>query len=310
MFLMITGSLMLTREYKTKKEIRHFYKSNWLNLFITAEIWFFIMFVIIMAISAPDMFRLESLPRLLLRCFLNQLFVSQKTLGSMWYMQIIIPMYMLIPVFSLFLHKGFDKWLIPLTGIIIYTQFLIPAVSAFFKMNEIPFVIHTDLGGEGIVHYLFVYVLAGYLIHKYRKRIREHIHIRNMVIFWSLLFAAVCTYQFYAFQKEMDYVLRYNSPSVAFCGVSLFVLVLLAEDVLKAFQKPVAFLARISFGIFFVHIIIMEILLRGVASFSDFCNPALLMLFYEVVSVGGSIIIVEIMSKNSFYKKYLFMNKL
>lgn len=309
LFLMITGSLMLTREYKTKKDICRFYKSNWLKLFVTAEIWFFIMFAIIMVISAPDMFRLASLPKLLLRCILNQLFVSQKTLGSMWYMQIIIPMYMLLPVFSLFLHKGFDKWLIPLTGIIIYTQYLIPAVSAFFKMNEIPFVIHTDFGGEGIVHYLFVYVLAGYWIHKYRKRIREHVRARYMVIIWILLFAAVSAYQFYAFQKEMDYVLRYNSPGVALCGFSLFVLVLLAEDELKALQKSAVCLSRISFGIYFVHIIIMEILVCVVAAFSDFWNPALLMLFYAVVSVGGSILFIKILSKNSFCKKYMFMIK-
>ena len=310
LFLMITGSLMLTREYKTKKDMRHFYKSNWLNLFITAEIWFFIMFVVKMAISAPDMFRLGSLPKLLLRCILNQLFVSQKTLGSMWYMQIIIPMYMLLPVFSLFLHKGFDRWIIPLTGIIIYTQFLIPAASAFFEMNKIPFVIHTDFGGEGIIHYLFVYVLAGYWIHKYRQRIRKHVHVRNMVIVWIFLFAVVCTYQFYAFQNEMDYVLRYNSPGVALCGFSLFVLVLLAEDELKALQKFAVCLSRISFGIYFVHIIIMEILVRVVAAFSDSWNSALLMLFYEVVSVGGSILFIKILSKNSFCKKYMFMIKL
>ncbi len=309
LFLMITGSLMLTREYKTKKDISHFYKSNWLNLFITAEIWFFIMFVIIMAISAPDMFRLESLPKLLLRCILNQLFVSQKTLGSMWYMQIIIPMYMLLPVFSLFLHKGFDKWLIPLTGIIIYTQYLIPAVSAFFKMNEIPFAVHTDFGGEGIVHYLFVYVLAGYWIHKNRERIRELVRVRNMLILWILLFAVVCTYQLYAFQKEMDYVLRYNSPGVALCGVGLFILILLVKDVPGFLRKPIVYLSQISFGIYFVHIIIMEILVRFIAALSVSWNPALLMLFYEVVSVGGSVLFIAILSKNRFCRKYMFMIK-
>ena len=309
LFLMITGSLMLTRTYNTDKEIRKFYKSNWLNLFITAEIWFFIMFAIIMVISAPDMFRLASLPKLLLRCILNQLFVSQKTLGSMWYMQIIIPMYMLLPVFSLFLHKGFDKWLIPLTGIIIYTQYLIPAVSAFFKMNEIPFAVHTDFGGEGIVHYLFVYVLAGYWIHKYRERIREHVRIRNMAIIWILLFAAVSAYQFYAFQKEMDYVLRYNSPGVALCGVGLFILVLLVKDVPGFMRKPIEYLSKISFGIYFVHIIIMEMLVRVSPVLSDSWNPALLMLFYEVVSVGVSVLFIEILSKNHFCKKYMFMIK-
>lgn len=263
----------------------------------------------ISAISTPEVFRPAWLPKLLLRGILNQLFVSQKTLGSMWYMQIIIPMYMLLPVFSLFLHRGFGKWLLPLTGIIIYTQYLIPAVSAYFTMNEIPSTVRTDLGGEGIIHYLFVYVLAGYWIHKYREEIRERVPVVPLMVAWVLLFAAVCAYQYYAFQKEMDYVLRYNSPGVALCGVLLFVLILLAEDALSALEKPAVYLSGIAFGIYFVHIIIMEMLVRLAGLVSVAWNPAVQMLFYEVVSVAGSILLIASLSRNAVCKEYMFMIK-
>ena len=43
LFLMITGALLLSRDY-TGDKLKHFLKHNWLTLLITTEIWLVIMF--------------------------------------------------------------------------------------------------------------------------------------------------------------------------------------------------------------------------------------------------------------------------
>ena len=44
LFLMITGVLILNKNFENPQNIKKFIKNNYLNLFITTEIWIFIMF--------------------------------------------------------------------------------------------------------------------------------------------------------------------------------------------------------------------------------------------------------------------------
>ncbi|MBE6001232.1 MAG: acyltransferase [Sarcina sp.] len=309
LFLMITGALMLSRKYETREDVRRFYRFNWLGLFITAEIWFFIMFWAKTLMGGLAVLKTASLPVLIGRCILNQLFLNQQTMASMWYMQMLLPMYMLLPVFAVFLQKGFDRWVVPIAAILVYTHFLVPAVNAFLMLTGRDYVLSTELGGTGAVYYLMVYVLFGYWLHRYRNELRKKLSLSAGIVLWIAVFIPVCAYQLYAFGQEPDYVLNYNSPGVLLCGAVTFLLMILAADRLKVLRGPAVYLSGISFGIYFVHILIMQALYAYTRGMTAAWNPLFTMLYYEVVSVGGSILFIALTSRIPFCKKYMFMIK-
>ena len=44
LFLMITGALILNKKMETKEDVHRFYKHNLLSIFITAEIWYVLIY--------------------------------------------------------------------------------------------------------------------------------------------------------------------------------------------------------------------------------------------------------------------------
>lgn len=103
-FLMITGALMLKRDYSTRESVEKFYKHNWGRIFITAELWYAIMFWY-RQINPDSIMRTKGLFAAIFGFVKNQLFIDQVTMGSMWYMAMILCAYTMIPIAAVALKK-------------------------------------------------------------------------------------------------------------------------------------------------------------------------------------------------------------
>lgn len=92
LFLMITGYLLLDRDYSQGKW-KSFYLHKWLHLFLLTEIWFIIY-------EGFSVF-VQGNPFVGKNLVLRLLFVKEPALSHAWYLPVILGLYLLLPVFAL-----------------------------------------------------------------------------------------------------------------------------------------------------------------------------------------------------------------
>lgn len=96
LFLMITGYLLLDRDYSQGKW-KSFYLHKWLHLFLLTEIWFIIY-------EGFSVF-VQGNPFVGKNLVLRLLFVKEPALSHAWYLPVILGLYLLLPVFALVWKK-------------------------------------------------------------------------------------------------------------------------------------------------------------------------------------------------------------
>lgn len=149
-------------------------------------------------------------------------------------------------------------------------------------------------------------VLAGDLIgHRAMARIPGIWILLGLVV----TFAGSCAFQWYAYSRPANYIVSYNYEfaGLFLCCCFLFEGIRRKAHWFRRLQGLVTYLSQISFGIYFVHIMIMECL-NWYLDLSMLRRPEKLF-FLELVSVGGSILVIALLSRVKVLKKYLFMMK-
>ena len=252
LFLMISGALLLHKRMETADDVKRFYRHNLLELFITAEIWYFIMYWFIFFEDISTGYWEEGLAGTLLGCVKTMLFLDQITMGSMWYMPMILCLYTTIPFAAMLVKKLSLKALsLPLLLAFLYGMCL-PALNSLLV----------------------------------------------------LLFALICGYQLYAYSDWVDYLVDYDFPLLLLCAMGLLELLRRGAEHLRGLRPVVTYLAKISFGVYFIHILIMSLLEWNV-NFDGWAR-SLKLLFLEGVSVGGSILLIALFSGIPFCRRRMF----
>ena len=164
LFLMITGALILNKKMQTKEDVGRFYKHNLLSMFITTEIWYVLIYWLIVH---PDLGKSISIGQALLGMVKTMCFVDQTTFSSMWYMPMILCIYATIPVLLLAKDKlaAGGKWLLIPAIIVFVNSMVIPAISNFLVLlGRSP--LESAVLEWYLFSYFYLYVLAGYYINK------------------------------------------------------------------------------------------------------------------------------------------------
>lgn len=300
LFLMISGALLLKKKMETYEDVLHFYRHNLLSLFITAEVWFFIMY---WSITLTDGI-VQSLPEMLLGCIKTMLFIDQVTMGSMWYMPMILCLYLLLPLLSLAMHKTSPRLFILPLSLVAICSFVIPNLNSLFHLLELDYSITPALYSSNLLSLYFLFVFLGYWISCGGL---EKISTFLVSLFALLSFSATCAYQMFAFSCTYDYTIGYESIGILIYSVFTFELIRRGAHWVNTLEHPVTYLSQIAFGIYFVHIMIMQPIYAR-ADFSTWHNVTHLA-FLEAVSFLGSIIIIALLSKIPLLKRYMFMIK-
>lgn len=305
-FLMISGALLLKKPLDTGKEIKKFYKHNLLSLLATSEIWLFIMYWFILLVKPGNtVLETQGMGAAVLGMVKTMLFVDQVTLGSMWYIPMILAVYTVIPLFAIALQHVDDKRFLLAPAAIVFLQgMLVPNLNAFFGLMGMDISLSMNLKAYYVFSVYMLFVLAGYAVSQGALG-----KIPSPVIYLSAAgsFLLLCGYQLFAFSREYVYLVDYSSSGLLVCSVLVFESIRRFADRLQFMKKPVTYLSKISFGIYFIHIIIMESLFWK-ADLSWMSNPGHF-LFLEGVSVGGSILIIWLLSHVKVCRRYLFMIK-
>ena len=304
LFLMITGVLILNKKFENENDLKRFYKHNWFNIFLTTEIWYFIFYWFIVFFNPGNNF-LETLniKGLSARCLSTMLFLDQTTLGNMWYMPMIICLYLILPFVAFALARFPKKYMAIPISVSFFVCMLLPVINqylAFRNIDTIPTIINT----ANIPSIYMIYIFVGFCL---SKGLLSKVNNWILLLLLVTTFTTACWYQYYAYSMPQNYLIAYQSPAMLLCAMLILELIKRKEGLFKGLSKVFIYISKITFGIFFVHIIIMEFL-NYYFDFSKF-PPPLKLTFLEIVSVGGSIIIIALLSKVKIFKKYLFMIK-
>ena len=301
-FLMITGSLLLNKRISSKEDIARFYRHNLGRLFITCEIWIFIAFWFVALFLQPEILS-QGVVRVLLQCLGSLLFLNQVDIGSMWYIPMILCLYLLIPFLNILINKfGTRLMLIP-CALVFLGSMILPNINAFCSTAGISLNLNLVLSPDYLFSYYLLYVFAGYCVSRDCFR---RFSLPALLSAAILTFVLSCAYQGWLYMTPGADRTYYDFVPMALSAVCLFACFHRLSEKLKA-RRSVAFVSKISFGIYFVHIYIMTALVwllahRGI-------HPIILFFIYEIASVGAAILVIAVLSRISFFKKYFFLIK-
>lgn len=304
LFLMITGALLLKKRIVCEEDFKRFYRHNLLSLFITSEIWYVIMYWFI-AFCSPghEMLKTQSFGDLVLGMIKTMFFLDQVTMRSMWYIPMILCLYLIIPFFSMALNKISLRFIIIPCGIVLLCSSIIPDFNLLMRLLGSEIRIETILRSNNVFSFYFLFVFLGYWISCEGLKKIKTVWIAFAAI---LSFIAVCLFQMIIFQKSIEYTMDYNFSGILIIAPLMFEWIRRGADRLKKAAQAISYLSRISFGIYFIHILIMNLLYWYIPAFE---SRSLYMLFLEIMSFGLSVGFIATLSQSPVLRKYLFMIK-
>ncbi|MDO5297335.1 MAG: acyltransferase [bacterium] len=306
LFVMITGALLLTRKYDgglKEGSISRFIKHNWLSLFITTEIWLAIMFWFLQFSNPESILYTKGLQYTLFRFVLTLLFINPITMGSMWYMDMILCMYLLIPIIAIAVKQIDGKYFLIPAAIVVFCSYILPDLNGTIKALGIDFSVKTKLESANIFSMYVVYLLLGYYI---SKGALAKISSKALWLALSAGSLGFCAFQIWFYSLKYNFVVgkEYRSIFPMIIAVALFELARRYKDgTAELLEKMVTKLSVISFGIYFVHICVMEGIKPLVGPNIKYLSKFALL---ESVSFFGAIVIIYLLSRSKILGKYLF----
>lgn len=301
LFLMISGALLLHKRMETADDVKRFYRHNLLDLFITAEIWYFIMYWFVFFDGISSGYWEEGLADTLLGCVKTMLFLDQTTMDSMWYMPMILCLYATIP-FAAMLVKKLSMKMLSLPLLLVFLRmFMLPLVNSLLAGLNLDTMSSAAVREANICSMYYVYVFAGYWISEGNL---SKLRTGTVATLTALVFAVCCGYQLWLYAGPANLLVDYEHPGILLCAMGLLELLRRGAEHLRGLRPVVTYLAKISFGIYFIHILIMSVLVWNM-NFDGWVRP-LQLLFLEGVSVGGSILLIALLSGIPFCRRRVF----
>lgn len=305
LFLMITGALMLGRDYESEGRLERFFKHNWVPLVRTSVLWFGIMFVYL-SLFHDSVLRTQGVGKAILRFFETLLFVNQVSFTSMWYMPMIIGLYLFIPLIAIGLKRLGSKYFLLLSGIAVVLVFLLPNLNAILQGFGLDAHLRTSLNYVRLFSIYPVYLLAGYWV---RKGILDGLSTPAVGLGAVLSYLLTAGYQFWMYTGPTDYNLKYEDFGILLTSVFLFEFLRRKGNVFLPTQKVTEALSRYAFGMYCVHICVMRGLIFVFKHWHIELYPYVQFLLLFAVSFGLSWLIIALTEKVPFFRKYLYLIK-
>ena len=306
LFLMITGVLILNKKMENASDVKRFYKHNLLSLLITTEIWYALMYWFL--VLGDNGLRGLDWGKAIGGMFSTMLFVNQTTLGSMWYMPMILCLYTTLPFAVMVKDKlagSREKLFYLPVALLFVIAMVIPAVNDLFAVLGLE-LFGSPLGEHYFFSFYYIYIIVGYLV---GKGALGRLSTWTVALMAGGSFLICCGYQLWAYSQPADYLIGYSFPLLPVCAGFLFELVRRGADRVRRLERPVTCISRISFGIYFVHIVIMTALVEVLDAVMPGMFKPLRLILLEVVSVGLSVAVILPLSKVKVFRKYLFLVK-
>lgn len=217
----------------------------------------------------------------------------QPVIGVYWFIYVIIGLYLIIPIVSPWIEKASKKDLLMVILIWCLTLFL-PYVNIIFKkdvyiLSGNYYFVTNYLGG--FIGYLFL----GVYLRKYPILIQNKFKLFSLL--FILLIIALVPYGYgYGFNRS---ALVMVSDNLSLSSVSLVIMIFtLFQNIQFSFWmvKIVNLIAKYSFGIYLIHIIVVRDLIWEILENNRLFHPVIETPFIAVISLMICILIVRVLS--------------
>ena len=297
-FLLISGYLLLDREYDTDK-MKQFYKNNWLHLILCTMIWFLIYDLFLIFVQNKEMPVIDIIQ--------DVFFLNKVQMSHVWYMPMIIGLYALVPFAANALRKT-DKqriiW-IPLCFFLVYL-FLCPTISLFLQIiipSIRPLSNQINAGFSGGIY--GIYLVFGWLL---KKRTFKKIKGYWLGILFVLSTSAAVWFQLWAYNNNIQYNIWYDSPFLLVAAVCIFEL--FSRCKFHRGNKFLHWLSSYAFAIYLIHFPFKLLLLDSVMNMSCPKSIQVLILWGLLLAVSLPVaIIISLIPKCGNYLLYRKYNK-
>ena len=277
LFIMISGCLMINRgtEYKkTLAKVRHY--------IVLYCIWSLIYSVILIELKYYKTYSLIGL-------IVNT--ISDTLIGHFhfWYLFLICGMYLILPFIEILANNmtEIDKKIFVILNV--FLCFVLPTILLNEKINEIlgQHMKHLNVGFLG--GYV-LYFMLGYWLKEYTVKNKKILYILMIV---SVLYTVIVTNVPSAIMEREVTGLRENlTPNILILTISIFLIV---KEKIKdkcsniIMQNIITKLSELSFGVYLVHMLVIELLSDWCLSVTSNCITALIMEFFITLCISFSI---------------------
>lgn len=303
LFFMISGALLLRRDFTKPGAVGRFYRRNLLPLLLTAEIWYTLMYWYL-SLGASSTLRTEGLLPALVEYLGTLLFLNQRTFSSMWFIPVILCLYLLVPAVSLAVQK-LPRWavLVPCLTVVLSVM-VIPDINAWIVLLGGTFQFSFSLSGMYLFSVYLCYLILGYCL---ANGLLSRVPTVWVVLGGLFAFLFTCGYQAFGFMSPYSLALSYTCTGVMAFSAFTFEWLRRVSPRFAGITKPVTYLSRISLGIYFLHICIMTGLVKVTGGLALGYLPRFLLL--ELLSLGGSVLLIALTARIPLFKRYVWLIK-
>lgn len=232
LFLMITGYLLLDRDYSNGKW-KSFYLYKWLYLLLVTEIWFVIYEAFAVRVQGESFVWKDFILRLL--------FIEEPVLSHAWYLPMILKLYLLIPLIAQIVKKcksyRTKSWLmVCLIGINLWLQV---GCRIYPVLTE----------SASLVLYVS-YMLVGGYVKQCARRPQKRISIYSSLLISVGLLGNEIFLRIQYMHRQPVY-LWYDNIFVIVMAIGIFVII--SDLDIHRNNRIIVSLSRDSFGIYLIH---------------------------------------------------------
>lgn len=297
LFLIISGYLMLNRNYTTSSSIDKFTHHNMIPMVYSAILW-----TILLSLYTYFILDNKSIPSLI-----QNLTFQRRPMPQMWYIQLLPIIYVLIPIFSI-AKQTFSKYLVSifLTGTILLGTGTL--VANFTRHQYVPFQWNMS-GSWGLVFIMLALLVFGSYLNDISTSKKSFSFIGVCALLSFVLFI-VNTKQLSS--AGMMPTIWYTQAWVFIPGC-FFILVIKKLDAIfervlshaKNSKKFITTLSGLTFGVYIVHYAILDFIL----SFNVFHSGLLSTLLLTLLVLCVSFIAIWLITRIPKFPKFIFLTK-
>lgn len=292
-FFMLTGYLILGREFKTKEDIFGFWKKKLLPLVVCYEIWLLIY-------QLFDVFILKNKFNVIK--YIYGIFgMSKSVMSLMWYMPYIIGIYFVIPFLSILVHNVSPKPILIAIGAAFVINYFVPNVNILLGLNKV-----TELNNQFYAGFLGgwsgFYLIIGYYIRQYAEpRLLESSKksLITIVLAITSLATLLINGAFMAWLLRHNYDCltsdQYKYLLAPINGIAFFLLILTIAEKIPG-SKLWNELGEISFGLYFLHYPIVISVVNALQDKVRSLKNPVEVLIYFLITMSCSLILAELIS--------------
>ena len=304
-FFMTTGAIYLNKEWNFKKYI---YKL--VSIYIIMCIWKIIYLIIYQCIGTINILDISK------KLIFNYIFLLNNLPGIVdghfWFMYAYLSIFIIYPIFNLLFknikeNKNYIIFILIILFIVTALTYTINLIFEYFHIDNVQILNIRNNNPFGKYSHMLLYFLIGGILYKYNLYDRfknKKIIIRICSILFILLgiIGLVIIKKFYnnTFEWQNIYLKDgYNWTSTILLSLGVFVLFQGVNFKFKIFSKVLNEVGKNTIGIFYLHILVLEIL----RILKPNNNGSLINLIKSIIVIAICYAIIVIIKKIPFLKK-------